>query len=46
MMWVDPSIATGLVALTDRRFDEWREQALAVWPTLSDAVVAERRMAA
>jgi CubicO group peptidase (beta-lactamase class C family) len=46
MMWVDPSIATGLVALTDRRFDEWREQALAVWPKLSDAVVAERRSAA
>jgi CubicO group peptidase (beta-lactamase class C family) len=46
MMWVDPSLSTGLVALTDRRFDEWREQALTVWPQLSDAVVAARRLAA
>lgn len=46
MMWVDPSIATGLVALTDRRFDEWREHALVLWPQLSDSVVAERRLAA
>src|SRR5262245_48552226 len=45
MMWVDPSIRTGLVALTDRPFDEWRDEALTLWPQLSDAVVAERRIA-
>ena len=43
MMWVDPSIDTGLVALTDRPFTEWRDDALVLWPELSDAVVAERR---
>lgn len=42
MMWADPAIGTGLVALTDRRFDEWRDEALLRWPELSDAVVAER----
>jgi CubicO group peptidase (beta-lactamase class C family) len=42
MMWVDPAIDTGLVALTDRRFDEWRDEALVRWPALSDAVVAEQ----
>lgn len=42
MMWVDPAIDTGLVALTDRGFDEWRDEALLRWPELSDAVVAER----
>lgn len=42
MMWADPAIDTGLVALTDRRFDEWRDEALLRWPELSDAVVAER----
>jgi CubicO group peptidase (beta-lactamase class C family) len=43
MMWVDPGIDTGLVALTDRPFDEWRDEALVLWPELSDAVVAERK---
>ena len=43
MMWVDPAIDTGLVALTDRRFDEWRDDALVRWPELSDAVIAERK---
>jgi CubicO group peptidase (beta-lactamase class C family) len=46
MMWVDPSIDTGVVALTDRSFDEWRDDALTLWPQFSDAVVAERRTAA
>ena len=46
MMWVDPSIDTGVVALTDRPFDQWRDEALALWPQFSDAVVAERRAAA
>jgi CubicO group peptidase (beta-lactamase class C family) len=46
MMWVDPAIDCGVVALTDRIFDEWRDEALALWPQFSDAVVAERRPAA
>ena len=45
MMWVDPSIDAGVVALTDRAFDEWRDEALTLWPQFSDAVVAERRAA-
>lgn len=40
MMWIDPAIDTALVALTDRDFDEWSEQALTQWRSLSDAVVA------
>jgi CubicO group peptidase (beta-lactamase class C family) len=40
MMWVDPVAQRSLVALTDRSFDEWRTEALALWPSLSDAVVA------
>ena len=40
MMWVDPVAGCGLVALTDRRFDDWPE-ALGEWSTLSDAVLAE-----
>ncbi len=43
MMWVDPTIDTGLVALTDRTFREWSDEALLRWPELSDAVVAERK---
>ena len=39
MMWIDPAISTALVALTDRDFDEWSQQAVASWSTLSDAVV-------
>jgi CubicO group peptidase (beta-lactamase class C family) len=46
MMWVDPSIDTGLLALTNRPFPEWRDEALELWPRFSDAVVAERRTAA
>lgn len=40
MMWVDPAAGCGLVALTDRHFDDW-PQAIQTWSTLSDAVVAE-----
>lgn len=36
-LWVDPSLATALVVLTDRPFGPW---AVDVWPPLSDAVVA------
>ena len=39
MMWVDPTIATGVIALTDRPFDEWGEEAIILWSQLSDAVV-------
>jgi CubicO group peptidase (beta-lactamase class C family) len=41
MMWVDPTADVGLVALTDRPFDEWSAEALHSWPELSDAVLAE-----
>jgi CubicO group peptidase (beta-lactamase class C family) len=37
MFWVDPAAGIGLVALTDRDFDEWAKQG---WPALSDAVLA------
>jgi CubicO group peptidase (beta-lactamase class C family) len=43
MMWVDPLVDVGLVALTDRPFDEWRDDALQHWPALSDAVLGEVR---
>ena len=45
MMWIDPEIADaplGVVALTDRPFDEWANAALASWTTLSDAVIADQ----
>ena len=41
MMWVDPTARVGVVALTDRPFDEWAPEALRRWPELSDAVLAE-----
>lgn len=41
MMWVDPAAGCGLVALTDRPFDDWAVQALQCWPELSDAVLSE-----
>jgi CubicO group peptidase (beta-lactamase class C family) len=40
MLWVDPRAGCGLVALTDRPFDDWPE-AVRSWSELSDAVVAE-----
>lgn len=43
MMWTDPNAGVGLVALTDRPFDEWRDDALVRWPELSDAALAEHR---
>ena len=46
MMWADPSIDAGVVALTDRAFDDWHDVALRAWPAFSDAVVSERRRAA
>ena len=38
-MWVDPTIETGVVALTDRPFDEWGDEAITLWSQLSDAVI-------
>lgn len=43
MMWVDPLADVGVVALTDRRFDEWSAEALRLWPQFSDAVLTEAR---
>jgi CubicO group peptidase (beta-lactamase class C family) len=40
MMWIDPTIDTALIALTDRDFDQWAQDALVAWRSLSDAVVA------
>ncbi len=41
MMWADQHHDVGLVALTDRPFDEWAAEALRLWPALSDAVIDE-----
>jgi CubicO group peptidase (beta-lactamase class C family) len=38
MFWIDPDADLALIALTDRDFGDW---ALAAWPELSDAVLAE-----
>jgi CubicO group peptidase (beta-lactamase class C family) len=44
-VWVDLGVArhTALacIALTDRSFDHWADQALMLWPQFSDAVIAE-----
>ncbi len=44
-MWIDPETVpgrtVGVVALTDRAFDEWSADALRVWPELSDAVIGD-----
>jgi CubicO group peptidase (beta-lactamase class C family) len=39
-VWVDPVADLALVALTDRAFDDWRDDALRLWPALGDAVLA------
>jgi CubicO group peptidase (beta-lactamase class C family) len=41
MMWIDPVNETAVIALTDRKFDEWADEALRLWPELSDAVLAD-----
>jgi len=38
MLWVDPAAGVALVSLTDRAFGPW---AVAAWPALSDAALAE-----
>ena len=40
-LWVDPAVGVACLALTDRPFDEWADEALRAWPALSDAVLAE-----
>jgi CubicO group peptidase (beta-lactamase class C family) len=39
LCWVDPVADLALVALTDRAFDDWRDDALRLWPALGDAVL-------
>lgn len=41
LLWVDPEAHVACLALTDRRFDEWADAALRVWPEFSDAALAE-----
>jgi CubicO group peptidase (beta-lactamase class C family) len=41
MMWIDPVNERAVIALTDRKFDEWADEALRLWPELSDAVLAD-----
>jgi CubicO group peptidase (beta-lactamase class C family) len=38
-LWVDPRPGVSLVVLTDREFGDW---AVAAWPALADAVLADR----
>jgi len=45
VMWADPNAGVGVVALTDRPFDDWAADALRLWPEFSDAALAERRSA-
>ena len=42
-VWVDPQVDAALCVLTDRPFDEWKDEAKVVWPKLSDAVLDELR---
>lgn len=46
MMWVDPIVDTGVVALTDRAVDDWPDEVLRCWRDWSDAVLAEVRSGA
>lgn len=39
MMLADPDASVGVVALTDRPFDQWAPDALRAWSELNDAVV-------
>ncbi len=41
LLWVEPGAHVACVALTDRPFNDWSAEALELWPTLSDAVLAE-----
>src|SRR4051794_33018067 len=39
--WMDPAVGVASLALTDRPFDDWSDEALRLWPALSDALLAE-----
>lgn len=43
MMWVDPVADVGVVALTDRPFDQWSDEALRRWPQFSDTALTDAR---
>jgi hypothetical protein len=45
MMWADPNAGLGVVALTDRPFDQWTADAMRLWPEFSDAALAAHRSA-
>jgi CubicO group peptidase (beta-lactamase class C family) len=45
MMWIDPVNQTCLIALTDRKFDEWADDALRLWRELSDSVLSDEVVA-
>lgn len=38
---MEPTAGIGIVALTDRRFDDWSADALRLWPQMIDAVLRE-----
>jgi CubicO group peptidase (beta-lactamase class C family) len=40
-LWVDPDADLALCCLTDRDFDEWKDEAKQAWPKVSDAVLSE-----
>ena len=40
-LWMDPAVGVACLALTDRAFDDWADDALRMWPEFSDAVLAE-----
>ncbi|MFC8046829.1 serine hydrolase domain-containing protein [Nocardia sp. NPDC057353] len=42
-LWVDPEIRVACVALSDENFGDWAREA---WPAFSDAVIAEKSLAA
>jgi CubicO group peptidase (beta-lactamase class C family) len=41
LLWMDPRSKVSCVALTDRPFEDWADQARQLWPALADAVLAE-----
>jgi len=43
-MWMERGEPAALIALTDRRFEDWSADALRLWPAFSDAVLAEIRL--
>lgn len=42
-MWMERGEPAALIALTDRRFEDWSADALRLWPAFSDAVLADLR---